>query len=62
MEERVYIVVQLITPKGRVGFNTSISTINYGVYSSQEKANKVIEELNKKDPSAKYMTESWKVE
>ena len=58
---QVYIVIKILGNSNFMKFGTPIAITNYGVYSSQEKANKVIEELLKENPNDKYLTESWKV-
>lgn len=59
--EKVYVVIGVLPVKNyRLG--DSMHHMNYGVYSSQEKANKAIEEFTKESPEVKFLTEVWKVE
>lgn len=58
---KVYVVIGILPVKNyRLG--DILPHTNYGVYSSQEKANKAIEEFTKESPEVKFLTESWKVE
>ena len=59
---QVYIVIKILGNGNFMKFGTPMATTNYGVYSSQEKANKVIEELLKENPNDKYLIESLEVE